>query len=62
MMLKNHMKMPKCQKKVSPAPAFYRQSTFFSLTSAFLHQGQSGTAGHGLVQHCPHCIDTIPKI
>jgi hypothetical protein len=32
--------MPECRKDVSPA-------------SAFRHMVQSGTAGHGLVRHCP---------
>ncbi len=33
--------------KVSPVV------NFFNPASAFRHQGQSGTAGHGLVRHCP---------
>jgi hypothetical protein len=27
-----------------------------NLASEFRHQGQSGTAGHGLVQHCPAMV------
>ncbi len=29
---------------------------FFSPASAFQHQGQSGTAGHRLVRHCPAMV------
>jgi hypothetical protein len=45
--------IPKCRKKVSPASAFLPVVNFVSLASVFRHQGQSGTAGHGLVRHCP---------
>jgi hypothetical protein len=45
--------MPECWRKVSPATAFLPAVNFFSPASAFRHQGQSGTAGHGLVRHCP---------
>jgi hypothetical protein len=45
--------MPEFQEKVSPATAFLPVVSCVSPTSAFLHQGQSGTAGHRLVRHCP---------
>ncbi len=45
--------MPECRRKVSLASAFLPAVNFFSPASAFRHQGQSGTSGHGLVQHCP---------
>ncbi len=44
--------MPECWRKVSPASAFL-PAVNFGPASAFRHQGQSGTAGHGLVRHCP---------
>jgi hypothetical protein len=50
MMLKNpyvNIGMPECRRKVSPVV------NFFNPASAFRHQGQSGTFGHGLVRHCP---------
>ncbi len=46
-------KITECQKKVSRASAFLPLFHFVSQSSAFWHQGQSGTAGHGLVRHCP---------
>jgi hypothetical protein len=39
------------RKKVSPASAFLPVVNFVSPASVFWHQGQSGTAGHGLVRH-----------
>ncbi len=39
--------------KSCPASAFLPAVHFFSPASAFRHQGQSGTAGHRLVRHCP---------
>jgi hypothetical protein len=39
--------------KVSPKSEFPPVVNFVSPASVFQHQGQSGTAGHGLVQHCP---------
>jgi hypothetical protein len=33
--------------------AFLPEDNFLSLASAFQHQFQSGTAGHGLVWHHP---------
>jgi hypothetical protein len=43
------------------------QSAFFPVVfcvnppSAFQHQGQSGTAGHGLVWHCPALLMIVQK-
>ncbi len=34
------------------ASAFLQTVNFLSLASAFRHQGQSNTAGHGIVRHC----------
>ncbi len=48
--------MPECWNAgvtVSPATAFSALVNFLSPASAFRHQGQSGTADHGLVRHCP---------
>jgi hypothetical protein len=39
--------------KISPESAFLPVLNCLSLASAFRHQGQPGTAGHGLVRHCP---------
>ncbi len=39
--------------KVCPASAVLPAVNFFSPASAFRHQGQFGTAGHGLFRHCP---------
>ncbi len=36
-----------------PASAFLPVFNCISPASAFRHQGQSGTSGHGLVRHCP---------
>ncbi len=46
-------KLVKCWKKVSLASAFLPVVNCLSPASAFRYQGQSGTAGHGLVRHCP---------
>jgi hypothetical protein len=40
-------------KRVCPASPFLRLINFVSQASAFRHKGQSGTAGHGSVRHCP---------
>jgi hypothetical protein len=45
--------MPECRRKVSPESVFLPAVNFFSPASAFRHQGQSCTTGHGLVRHCP---------
>jgi hypothetical protein len=39
--------------KVSPESEFPPVVNFVRPASVFRHQGQSGTAGHGLVRHCP---------
>ncbi len=44
---------PECGKKIGPASAFSPTVNFVSPASVFRHQGQSGTAGHVLVRHCP---------
>ncbi len=55
--------MPECRRKVSPASAFLPAVNFFSPASAFWHQGQSGTAGDGLVRHCPALLSTdLPHV
>jgi hypothetical protein len=41
------------KERVSPASAFLRLVNCVSPASAFRHQGESGTASHGLVRHCP---------
>jgi hypothetical protein len=41
--------MQECEEKGSPASAFLPVVNCVSLASVFWHQGQSGTAGHGLV-------------
>jgi hypothetical protein len=46
-------RMLEWQKKVSLALAFLLTVNFVSLALVFRHQGQSGTAGHGIVRHCP---------
>jgi hypothetical protein len=43
---------PNIGKKVSPALAFMPAVSCVNLASAFRQQGQSGTAGHGLVRNC----------
>ncbi len=45
--------IPECQKKVSPSSAFFSEVNIFSPASVFRRQGQSGTAGYGLVRQCP---------
>jgi hypothetical protein len=45
--------MPNSREKLIPASAFLTTVSFFSPISAFRHQGQSGTADHGLVRHGP---------
>jgi hypothetical protein len=44
--------MPECWKKVSLASAFLLVVKCLSPISTFWHQGQSGTAGQGLLRHC----------
>jgi hypothetical protein len=39
--------------KVNPASQFLPLVNSVTPSSAFRHQGQSGTAGHELVRHCP---------
>ncbi len=46
--------------KVSPASAFLPVINYPNPTSAFRHQGQPSTAGHGLVRSCP-AIQTSPR-
>ncbi len=48
--------MPECRIKVSLTSALLLAVNFFSSASAFRHQGESGTAGHGLVRHCPDMV------
>jgi hypothetical protein len=46
--------MPECrEKRGSSISAFLPEVNFVNPASAFRHQGQSGTAGHGLAQLCP---------
>jgi hypothetical protein len=45
--------MPECREKGSPASVFLTVVNFVSPASAFRHQGQSLSAGHGLVRHWP---------
>jgi hypothetical protein len=48
--------MPECRntgKKVSPASLVLPLVRQVSPASAFRHQPQSGTAGHGLIRQCP---------
>ncbi len=65
MMLKTHENagIPERRRKVSPTSACLPEVTFFSPASAFRHKNQSGTAGHGLVRHCPAmCIWQVPAL
>ncbi len=43
----------KCRNEVSPAPAFCPVVNCVTQASTFRYQGQSGTAGHGIIRHCP---------
>jgi hypothetical protein len=54
--------MPEGQTKVSPASAFLQVGNCLSLASAFRHQGQSGTAGQGVVGHCAAVINSCRKV
>ncbi len=45
--------MPECRQKVTLASAFWPAVSCVSSPSAFWDQGQSGTAGVGLVRNCP---------
>ena len=49
--------MPESWEKVSMASAFLLVVNSVNPASAFRHQGQSGTAGHGLVRHRPAIVD-----
>jgi hypothetical protein len=49
-----YCKMTDAVKVVSPA--FLLVVNWVSPALAFWHQGQSDTAGHGLVRHCPAMI------
>jgi hypothetical protein len=46
---------------LSPASAFFPVVICVNPASAFQRQGQSGTAGHGLVRHCPALLKIVQK-
>ncbi len=48
----SNARMPEYWEKVSPASAFLLVVNCVNPAMAFRSQGQSGTAGHGLVWHC----------
>jgi hypothetical protein len=52
--------IPKYEGKVCLASAIILAMKCVSLASAFQHQGQSDTAGHGLFWHCP--VWHIPRV
>ncbi len=54
--------MPECPKKVCPASAFLPIFRSLSPASTIRHQGQSGTAGHGLVRHYPAMQSTLFRV
>jgi hypothetical protein len=60
--LKNHRyKCRNVREKLSKASAVLPAVNFFSPAPAF-RQGQSGTAGHGLVRHCPAMLFPMPSL
>ncbi len=55
------MLMTECWTKVSLASALLPVDNCLSLIPAFRHQGQSGSAGHGIVRHCPAMLHRNKK-
>ncbi len=62
-LLKVNAGMPDYRKKVSRASAFLPTVTCVNPASALRHQGQSGTAGHGIVPVLPDpCKPSLPLL